>query len=202
MLISWVRVVAPSEAERPASDPHWSKFIRPVARATQGVARVHYSLQDVGEGLKKNYDAERGGGVGGGCTRLVEHDAVCPFQGDGVGPVGHQGRKEFVDEVERHPINPFPHGVGGHVRPGGRRRGATSQDPGHLISRQHRAVAEGEEDGVKVPGWLASDEVIKERLVYLRRGRGIRQLRATGRQAAYSEPLCGPDSFRRGRGQQ
>jgi len=116
--------------------------------------------------LKKNYEAERGGGgVVGGFFRLVEHDAVCPFQGEGVGPIGHQGRKEFVDEVGGHPINPFSHRVGGYVRPGGRRGGGTSKGPGDFFSHQRRAIAEGEEDGVKAPGWLAREEVIKERLV-------------------------------------
>ena len=32
---SWVRVVTASEAERPASEPHWWGLRRPVARATQ-----------------------------------------------------------------------------------------------------------------------------------------------------------------------
>jgi len=32
---SWVRVVTASEAESPASEPHWCGFRRPVARATE-----------------------------------------------------------------------------------------------------------------------------------------------------------------------
>jgi len=81
-----------------------------------------------------------------------------------------------VDKVGGHPINAFPHRVGGHVRPRGRRRGRTNEGPGDFISLHRGAIAEPEEVGVKAPGYLTREEVIKERLVYLRRGRGTRQL--------------------------
>jgi len=110
-------------------------------------------------------DAERGGGVVGERSGLVEHDAVCPFQSKRGGPEGHQRREESVDQVGGHLINPFPHRVGGHVLPRGRRRGGTSASPGDFVSRQPRAVAVVEEDGVKAPGRFAGEEVIKEPLV-------------------------------------
>jgi len=115
--------------------------------------------------LKKNYDAERGAGVVTGLSGLVKHEAVCLFQGDSVGPVGHQGREEDMDGVGGNPLDLLPHRVGGHVEPRGRRRGGLSEGPADFIGCQLRAVAVGEEDGIEAPSWFAGEAVVKERLV-------------------------------------
>ena len=82
-----------------------------------------------------------------------------------MGPVGHQRGKQVVDNVGSYPVDPFPHGVGGHVRPGGRQSGGAGEGPGNFLGLQRVAVGKAEQDGVAEPGRLTGEKVIKEGLV-------------------------------------
>jgi len=82
-------------------------------------SRVHHPFQDLGEGLKENYEPERGGRVILGLTRFVEHDAVRAFDGGEVEAMGHQRSEKILDQVRHYPEHPLPNRVGRHVRPGG-----------------------------------------------------------------------------------
>jgi len=97
-----------------------------------------------------------------------------------------------MDKVRSHPVNPLPRSVGGGVWPWSRRQGGSGQCPADLVGRPCWAVAEGEEDGVKVTGRLAGEEVVEERLIKLSRGRGAREVQEVGRWTTNCELLRCP----------